>query len=64
MTSEYYGMSVNERLFAADLMDSFAEACAASNVAALRHLLRSVEMPEADIEAFIAGFPQTDGNSE
>ncbi len=46
-------MTVNERLFAAGLLDDFDDAAAARDRAGLRSLLAAVHVPDPDIEAIV-----------
>ena len=46
-------MTVNERLFAAGLLDDFDAAAAARDKAGPRSLLAAVHVPDPDIEAIV-----------
>jgi len=48
---KYVGMTTNERLCEAGLMDQFDDATKGRNKEQMRHILRHVELSENDAEA-------------
>jgi hypothetical protein len=50
---DYGAMTVNERLFAAGLLDEFDRAVRAGDVAALERILRKVQLSDENVAAVI-----------
>ena len=48
VSEDFSAMTVNERLFACDLMNKFDEAVADQDLAALRRIFARIELPDYD----------------
>lgn len=54
-SKKYIGMTVNERLYAANLYDKFYEAVEKKNIDKVIAILKEVELTDASIDPILAG---------
>ena len=53
MAKKYLGMTVNERLYVADLLDAFQEVIKQKDTEAIISILKKVELNDASIEPIL-----------